>query len=191
VSNLKDSLKKKVKGPSAIDVLTSPITGKADQPENEAENESLQGLQGTPGTLDNTVLPSKHDKHELQDKQSKHELPDNNSLQSNHSNTDLLSIQELPNKQSLQSKPSKHSKPSKQGLQDKRSKQSNTGKATSSNGLSDGWVRATFIMREDNLEKVKDFAYWERLQIKEVIDEALEIYFSEKKIRKRPEKRGG
>jgi len=104
VSNLKDSLKKKVKGPSAIDVLTSPITGKADQPENEAENESLQGLQGTPGTLDNTVLPSKHDKHELQDKQSKHELPDNNSLQSNHSNTDLLSIQELPNKQSLQSR---------------------------------------------------------------------------------------
>jgi hypothetical protein len=188
VSNLKDSLKKKVKGPSAIDVLTSPITGKADQPENEAENESLQGLQGTPGTLDNTVLPSKHDKHELQDKQSKHELPDNNSLQSNFSNPDLLSKQDLSNKQSLQSK---RSKQSKQGLPSKRSNQSNTGKATSSNGLSDGWVRATFIMREDNLEKVKDFAYWERLQIKEVIDEALENYFSEKKIRKRPEKRGG
>ncbi len=173
MSNLKDSLKKKVKGPSAIDVLTSPITSKTDQQETEEEIEGLQSLQGTQGKPDNTGLLSKQDNQDLQSKQ---ELPGKQSLQDKQSNNDLQSLQ------------SKQSKRSKQSLQ---SKQSNTDKVTSSNGLSDGWIRATFIMREDSLEKIKDFAYWERLQIKEVIDEALENYFEDKKVRKRPKKRGG
>lgn len=182
MSNLKDSLKKKVKGPSAIDVLTSPISNKPDQLEAEEEIEGLQSLQGTQSKQNNTGLLSKQDNQSLQSKQ---ELPGKQSLQDKQSNTDLQSLHSKP---SIQSKQSLQSKRSKQKLQ---SKQSNTGKATSSNGLSDGWIRATFIMREDNLEKVKDFAYWERLQIKEVIDEALENYFEDKKVRKRPEKRGG
>jgi hypothetical protein len=179
VSNLKDSLKKKVKGPSAIDVLTSPITMKSDQQEAEEEKEGLQSLQSTQGKQSNSELQSKQDNQGLQSKQ---ELPGIQSLHDKQSNNDLQS------KQSKQGLQNKRSKQSKQSLQ---SKQSNTAKVTSSNGLSEGWIRATFIMREDNLEKVKDFAYWERLQIKEVIDEALENYFEDKKVRKRPDKRGG
>ncbi len=182
MSNLKDSLKKKVKGPSAIDVLTSPITMKSDQQEAEEEKEGLQSLQSTQGKQSNSELQSKQDNQGLQSKQ---ELPGKQSLHDKQSNNDLQSKQSKLSKQGLQNKRSKQSK------QSLHSKQSNTGKVTSSNGLSEGWIRATFIMREDNLEKVKDFAYWERLQIKEVIDEALENYFEDKKVRKRPDKRGG
>ena len=38
-------------------------------------------------------------------------------------------------------------------------------------GLHDGWTRATFILRKNHLEKLKELAYWERRTIKEVIDE--------------------
>lgn len=39
--------------------------------------------------------------------------------------------------------------------------------------LQDGWPRATFILRRNYLEKLKELAYWERKTIKEAIDEAL------------------
>ena len=54
---------------------------------------------------------------------------------------------------------------------------------TSQEGLKDGWIRATFILRKDYLEKLKAIAYWERKRIKEVIDEALRLYLKGKKIR--------
>jgi hypothetical protein len=54
---------------------------------------------------------------------------------------------------------------------------------TSQEGLKDGWIRATFILRKDYLEKLKAIAYWERKKIKEVIDEALRLYLKGKKIR--------
>lgn len=50
-------------------------------------------------------------------------------------------------------------------------------------GLQDGWTRATFILRKDYLSKLKAVSYWERKQIKEVIDEALGAYLKEKKIK--------
>lgn len=50
-------------------------------------------------------------------------------------------------------------------------------------GLKEGWTRATFILRSDYLEKVKSLAYWDRKQIKEVIDEALGSYLKGKKIK--------
>ncbi|MGD0915670.1 MAG: hypothetical protein ABSB22_04335 [Thermodesulfobacteriota bacterium] len=56
---------------------------------------------------------------------------------------------------------------------------------TSQKGLKDGWIRATFILREDYLEKLKASAYWQRKQIKEVIDEALRLYLKGKKTRTR------
>jgi len=56
---------------------------------------------------------------------------------------------------------------------------------TSQQGLQDGWTRATFILRKDYLEKLKALAYWERKKIKEVIDEALRLYFKGKKTRTR------
>ncbi len=52
---------------------------------------------------------------------------------------------------------------------------------TSQKGLKDGWIRATFILRKDYLEKLKALAYWERKKIKEVIDEALRLYLRRKK----------
>jgi len=33
---------------------------------------------------------------------------------------------------------------------------------TTQQGLQNGWTRATFILRRDYLEKLKEFAYWER-----------------------------
>jgi hypothetical protein len=43
-------------------------------------------------------------------------------------------------------------------------------------GLKSDETRATFIVRENLLEKLKAVAYWERLNIKDVINEALDRY---------------
>jgi hypothetical protein len=59
---------------------------------------------------------------------------------------------------------------------------------TSYDGLREGWTRATFILREDYLEKIKSLAYWKRRNIKEVMDEALEEYLKGKKIKSRRSK---
>lgn len=56
---------------------------------------------------------------------------------------------------------------------------------SSQSGLPIGWTRATFIVSEALLDKVKDLAYTERREIKEVINEALETYTKGKKIIKR------
>ena len=53
---------------------------------------------------------------------------------------------------------------------------------TTQRGLHDGWTRATFILRELHLEKLKALAYWERKTIKEVMDEVLGSYLKEKRI---------
>jgi hypothetical protein len=53
---------------------------------------------------------------------------------------------------------------------------------TTQRGLQDGWTRATFILRKNHLEKIKELAYWERKTIKEVLDEMLESYLKEKRI---------
>ncbi len=55
----------------------------------------------------------------------------------------------------------------------------------SQQGLKDGWIRATFILRKDHLEKVKSISYWERKKIKEVVDEALKLYLRGKKTRRK------
>jgi uncharacterized protein YnzC (UPF0291/DUF896 family) len=59
---------------------------------------------------------------------------------------------------------------------------------SSQEGLKDGWIRATFILREDYLEKVKALAYWKRKNIKEVMDEVLGAYLKGKKIKPRRNK---
>lgn len=46
-------------------------------------------------------------------------------------------------------------------------------------GTRAGEARATFIVNEATHEKIKAIAYWERLQIKEVIDEALSSYVNQ------------
>ncbi|MFA5436315.1 MAG: hypothetical protein WC372_09800 [Candidatus Neomarinimicrobiota bacterium] len=39
-------------------------------------------------------------------------------------------------------------------------------------------TRATFIIKEETLTRLKAIAYWERVLIKDVINEALEAYLS-------------
>ena len=41
-------------------------------------------------------------------------------------------------------------------------------------GLSEEETRATFIIKKELLEKIKDIAYWERVKIKDIINLALE-----------------
>ncbi len=48
-------------------------------------------------------------------------------------------------------------------------------------GLKQGWIRATFIVREEYLEKIKALSYWDRKDIKQVVDEALTRYLRNKK----------
>ena len=57
--------------------------------------------------------------------------------------------------------------------------------ATTRQGLREGWKRHTFIVREQHLERIQAVAYWERRDIKEVVDEALQMYLKEKDIRER------
>ena len=52
---------------------------------------------------------------------------------------------------------------------------------TSSKGLPTGWTRATFIVRQDLVNKVKRAAYWDRRQIKDLVTEALDAYLLDKK----------
>jgi hypothetical protein len=53
--------------------------------------------------------------------------------------------------------------------------------STSSKGLPQGWTRATFIVRQDLVNKVKRAAYWDRKQIKDLVTEALDAYLMDKK----------
>ncbi len=61
-------------------------------------------------------------------------------------------------------------------------------------GITAGWTRATFIVKEEHLEMIKVIAYWDQRAVKDVIDEALEHYLSNKNLEeylkhKRPKKR--
>ncbi|MFA6066717.1 MAG: hypothetical protein WC707_06065 [Candidatus Babeliaceae bacterium] len=52
---------------------------------------------------------------------------------------------------------------------------------SSQKGLDDGWTRATFIVKKELLEKVKDCAYWERMTVKTIVNDALDSFFKNKK----------
>jgi len=56
-------------------------------------------------------------------------------------------------------------------------------------GLQDDLIRATFILKQEYLEKIKAYAYWERLQIKDVFDDMCEQFFKDKRVRSIPERR--
>ena len=59
----------------------------------------------------------------------------------------------------------------------------------SKRGLQADLIRATFILKQDYLDKIKSYAYWERIQIKDVFDDMCEQFFQDKKIRSIPEKK--
>lgn len=45
--------------------------------------------------------------------------------------------------------------------------------SASKKGTKPGETRATFIVKEEDLDKLKAIAYWERLLIKDVVEDAL------------------
>ena len=51
-------------------------------------------------------------------------------------------------------------------------------KGTSKHGTAQGETRATILITEASWEKVKDIAYWDRLQIKEVVAAAFDDFLS-------------
>lgn len=64
-----------------------------------------------------------------------------------------------------------------------------TGAGRPKNADADDFQRATFIVRKEYLEKLKDYAYTERVDIKEALDQALEKFLKNKKdLLKAPEK---
>jgi hypothetical protein len=50
----------------------------------------------------------------------------------------------------------------------------------SQEGTREGEERATFIVRIPLIEKVKAVAFWDRMQIKDVVNNALEAYLNQK-----------
>ena len=56
---------------------------------------------------------------------------------------------------------------------------------SSQEGTKEGETRATFILQEEILDKLKAIAYWDRLLIKEVVNTALQDYID------KHEKKGG
>jgi len=56
-------------------------------------------------------------------------------------------------------------------------------------GLQDDLTRATFILQQEHLDKIKAYAYWERVQIKDVLEQMCEQFFENKKVRSIPDKR--
>ena len=47
-------------------------------------------------------------------------------------------------------------------------------------GLTEEYTRATFIVKVDTLEQLKDYAYTERLKLKDLINQILEEYLEGK-----------
>lgn len=52
---------------------------------------------------------------------------------------------------------------------------------TSQSGLREGLTRATFIIREDTLDKLKERAYTDRKKLKDLVTEALDYYLEHNK----------
>lgn len=59
---------------------------------------------------------------------------------------------------------------------------------SSQEGLRDGFTRATFIVREDLLKKLKDYAYTERETLKDVVNKMIAQFLDGKEIIEREDK---
>ena len=92
-----------------------------------------------------------------------------------------------PDKPSTQGGPSKAGNPSKQGLSSPPSPPDNPGAlskpprgSTTSKGLRPGWTRATFIVKEETVQQLKAVAYWDRKELKRVVEEAFQVYLQDR-----------
>ena len=59
---------------------------------------------------------------------------------------------------------------------------------SSQEGLREGYTRATFIVREDLLKKLKDYAYTERETLKDVVNKMIAQFLEGKEIIERKDK---
>ena len=60
------------------------------------------------------------------------------------------------------------------------------------NADADDFQRMTFIVRKEHLKKLRDYAYTERIDIKEALDQALTQFLKNKKdLLEAPDKKGG
>lgn len=90
---------------------------------------------------------------------------------------------------SRKEKPLKETSPSRnKSLQGLQRLQPPPKKTSPQAGLQKDWRRATFIVKEPLLEKLKDLAYWDRKTIKEIINSLLEAHLKNKKTKPRPKK---
>ena len=67
-------------------------------------------------------------------------------------------------------------------------KKNNDVKKTSNENLPENWTRATFILREDRLKRLKDYAYTDRRTIKDIVNEMIDQYLEGKDIIERKRK---
>ena len=58
---------------------------------------------------------------------------------------------------------------------------------SSQEGTKENETRATFIINEELLDKLKAIAYWDRVLIKDVVNTALQEYVDKRKPKPRPE----
>ena len=83
--------------------------------------------------------------------------------------------------------PSKHELPSPSSTPDHPGGPSNPPKgSTTSKGLRPGWTRATFIVKEETVQQLKAVAYWDRKELKRVVEEAFRAYLQGKQIKPIP-----
>ena len=105
--------------------------------------------------------------------------------------TDPLSWIKDSRKPDDSSKTSKRSTHSKSVLPYNTEKLSNQRKQKSTRaGLKTGWTRATFIIRETHGDHIKALAYWERRDIKDILDEALTDFLKQKTVKPIPKNQG-
>jgi len=92
-------------------------------------------------------------------------------------------------KKETQPKPQpKQGKPIKQVAQPTQTKSQTSEAPASKRGLKTGWSRATFIMRDDHLDKLKALSYWDRKTIIEVITDMADSYLKNKNPKPIPPK---
>ena len=86
-------------------------------------------------------------------------------------------------------KQSKRGRPKKQSKEDVQIKQEKP--STAKESLQEGWTRATFLIKEADLNRIKDIAYTDRRKITTVINEAIERYIKayKGKVLKRPKEK--
>ena len=105
--------------------------------------------------------------------------PEKPSKQSSHSNQGPPNKTGNPSKQDLPSPPSSSDHPSTPARSPRGS--------TTSKGLRPGWTRATFIVREETIQELKAVAYWDRKELKRVVEEAFRAYLQGKEVKPIPE----